>query len=165
MCDIYLDVTSWDIPTSFHVSHPDVASEIEKVVVSTDPDSLVWTCFLDGVVSCKSTYDSLSEVRSSVFWGKKICASFIPPSHSVLIWRLFHGKIPTDIALHARGYIFPSRCQFCCAAEEDLRHLFLNCPFVRGLWDVVSSTFGNKLKLDGTCLDLWQEVMRVVFST
>ncbi|KAK0599983.1 hypothetical protein LWI29_010426 [Acer saccharum] len=163
--DVYSDATGWDIPASFKASHPVVASEIEKVVVSTDPDSLVWTCSLDGVVSCKSAYDSLSEVRSSVFWGKQIWASFIPPSRSVLIWRLFHGKIPTDIALRARGFISPSRCRFCCAAEEDLRHLFLNCFFVRGLWDAVSSTFGHKLKLDGTCLDLWQEAMRVVFST
>ncbi|KAK0575059.1 hypothetical protein LWI29_033415 [Acer saccharum] len=155
----------WDIPASFKASHPVVASEIEKVVVSTDPDSLVWTCSLDGVVSCKSAYDSLSEIGSSVFWGKQIWASFIPPSRSVLIWRLFHGKIPTDIALRARGFISPSRCRFCCAAEEDLRHLFLDCFFVRGLWDAVSSTFGHKLKLDGTCLDLWQEAMRVVFST
>ncbi|KAK0572334.1 hypothetical protein LWI29_030054 [Acer saccharum] len=163
--DVYSDATGWDIPASFKASHPVVASEIEKVVVSTDPDSLVWTCSLDGVVSCKSAYDSLSEVGSSVFWGKQIWASFIPPSRSVLIWRLFHGKIPTDIALRARGFISPSRCRFCCAAEEDLRHLFLDCFFVRGLWDAVSFTFGHKLKLDGTCLDLWQEAMRVVFST
>ncbi|KAK3229339.1 hypothetical protein Dsin_001220 [Dipteronia sinensis] len=163
--DIYSNSTGWDIPESFRASHPDVASEIEKVVVSTDPDSLVWTCFLDGVVSCKSAYDSLSEVRSSVFWGKQIQASFIPHSHSVLIWRLFHGKIPIDIALRVRSYISPSRCRFSCAAEEDLRHLFLDCPFVRGLWDAVSSTFGHKLKLDGTYLDLWQDAMRVVYST
>ncbi|KAK0584291.1 hypothetical protein LWI29_010574 [Acer saccharum] len=163
--DIYSDATGWDILASFKASHPDVASEIEKVVVSTDPDSLVWTCSLDGVVSCKSAYDSLSEVRSSVFWGKQIWASFIPTSRSVLIWRLFHGKIPTDIALRARGFISPSRCRFCCAAEENLRHLFLDCLFVRGLWDAVSSTFGHKLKLNGTCLILWQEAMRVVFST
>ncbi|KAK3199937.1 hypothetical protein Dsin_023352 [Dipteronia sinensis] len=107
----------WDIPESFRASHPDVASEIEKVVISTDPDSLFWTCSLDGVVSYKSAYDSLSEVRSSAFW------------------------------------------------EEDLRHLFPNCLFARGLWDAVSSTFSHKLKLDGICLDLWHEAMMVVFST
>ncbi|KAK3222119.1 hypothetical protein Dsin_009144 [Dipteronia sinensis] len=129
VCDIYSDSTGWDIPESFRACHPDVASEIEKVV------------------------------------GKQIWASFIPPFRFVLIWHLFHGKIPTDIALRARGYISPSRCRFCCAAEEDLRHLFLDCPFVRALWDAISSTFGHRLKLDGTCLDLWQEEMRVVFST
>ena len=65
--DIYSDATGWNIPTSFHASHPNVASKIEKVVVSTDPYSLVWTCSLDDVVFCKSTYNSLSEIRSSVF--------------------------------------------------------------------------------------------------
>ncbi|KAK2655585.1 hypothetical protein Ddye_008637 [Dipteronia dyeriana] len=114
--DIYSDATGWNIPTSFKASYPDVAYEIQNVMVSTDLDSLVWTCSLDGSVSYKSDSTSLSE-------------------------------IPTDIALHARGYIFPSRYRFCCAAEEDLRHLFRDCPFVRGLWDAVSSTFGRKLKI------------------
>ncbi|KAK2655634.1 hypothetical protein Ddye_008686 [Dipteronia dyeriana] len=146
--DIYSDTGGWNIPTSFKASYPDVVYEIENVVVSTDPDSLFWTCSLDGSVSCKSAYTSLSKVRSSVFWGKQIWASFIPPSRSILVWRLFHGKIPTDIVLRARGYILPSCCRFCYAAKEDLRHLFLECPFVRGLWDAVSSIFGHKLKLE-----------------
>ncbi|KAK2660036.1 hypothetical protein Ddye_006569 [Dipteronia dyeriana] len=163
--DIYSDVAGWDIPASFKASYPDVAYEIEKVVVSTDPDSLVWTCSSDGVVSCKSDYDSLSEVRNSVFWIKQIWTSLIPYSRPVLVWSLFHGKIPTDIALHARGYVSPSHCRFCCVVEEDLRRQFLNCPFVHGLWDVVSSTFSHMLKLNGTCLDPWQEAIRIVFST
>ncbi|KAK2639491.1 hypothetical protein Ddye_027286 [Dipteronia dyeriana] len=66
--DIYSDAAGWNIPTSFKASYPYVAYEIENVVVSTDPDSLVWTCSLDGSVSCKSVYTSLSEVRSFVFW-------------------------------------------------------------------------------------------------
>ncbi|KAK4859877.1 hypothetical protein QYF36_013361 [Acer negundo] len=114
----------WDIPASFHAFHLDVDSEIEKVVVSIDLDSLVWTCSLDDVVSCKLAYDSLS-------------------------------KIPTDNVLRARGYISLSCCRFCYVVEEDLKYLFLDCPFVRGLWDVVSFTFGYKLKFDDTCLDLW----------
>ncbi|KAK2661126.1 hypothetical protein Ddye_007659 [Dipteronia dyeriana] len=103
MGDIYSDAVGLNIPTSFKVFYPDVAYEIENVVVSTDPNSLVWTCSLDGSVSCKSAYTFISEVRSSVFWGKQIWVSFIPHSRYVLIWRLFHGKIPTDIALRARG--------------------------------------------------------------
>ncbi|KAK0608762.1 hypothetical protein LWI29_035530 [Acer saccharum] len=88
------------------------------MVVSTDPDSLVWTCSLDGVVSCKSAYDSLSEVRSSVFWGKQIWASFIPSSRSVLIWRLFHGVFRT-----CRGFIrgcFAIPLGVCFAFEAEL---------------------------------------------
>ncbi|KAK2638051.1 hypothetical protein Ddye_025846 [Dipteronia dyeriana] len=38
--DIFSDAAGWNIP-SFKVSYPDVAYEIENVVVSTDPDSLV----------------------------------------------------------------------------------------------------------------------------
>ncbi|KAK2658878.1 hypothetical protein Ddye_005411 [Dipteronia dyeriana] len=89
MGDIYSDAMGWNISNSFKASYLDVAYEIENVVVSTDPDSLVWTCSFVGSVSCKYAYTSLSEIRSSVFW------------------------------------------------EVDLRNIFLDFPFVLGLWDVI----------------------------
>ncbi|KAK3217683.1 hypothetical protein Dsin_011653 [Dipteronia sinensis] len=64
-----------------------------------------------------------------------------------------------------KSSFFPCLMRLILMQKENLRHLFLDCPFVLGLWDVVSSTFGHKLKLDGTCLNLWQETMRVVFTT
>lgn len=63
MGDIYSDTRGWDLSSSFHSSHPTFAFEIERVVVSFDLDSLVCTCSLDGVISCKTIYISLSDTR------------------------------------------------------------------------------------------------------
>ena len=48
--------------------------------------------------------------------------------------------------------------------KEDLSHLFLDCPLVRGLWDAVFTVFSHNIKLDGSLLELWQEAMTVSFS-
>ncbi|KAK3224527.1 hypothetical protein Dsin_011552 [Dipteronia sinensis] len=63
--DIYSNIGGWNVLASFRAFHPDLVSEIEIVAVSSDPDSLVWTCSLNGVVSCKGAYASLSEAGSS----------------------------------------------------------------------------------------------------
>ena len=53
------------------------------------------------------------------------------------------------------GYsFFLSSCLLCSTVEEDLWHLFLEYLFVRGLGDAISSTFGYRLYLDGSVLNL-----------
>ncbi|KAK3221277.1 hypothetical protein Dsin_008302 [Dipteronia sinensis] len=143
MRDIHSDMSGGDLPTSLLSTHPNLAFEIDRMVVSPDMDSLVWTCSLDGVVSCKAVYGSFSEARSSVSWGKKIWAAFIPLLGLSSLGIFIHGKIPSDAALHAHGFIYHSRCPLCYIAEEDLRQLLLECPFVLGLWDTVSISFGH----------------------
>ena len=47
------------------------------------------------------------------------------------------------------------------AAEEDLRHLFLESPFVRGLWDGCPQLLDI---ISESVLDLWREVMYISFN-
>jgi len=68
--------------------------------------------------------------------------------------RAFRSRLSIVDALYTRGFIFPSRFQLCSAADENLQHLFLEYPFVRDLWDAVSSAFGHRLYVDGSLLDL-----------
>ena len=81
----------WVLLASFHPSHPALTYGIEGVVTSPTLDSLIWTRSLDGIITCKAAYVSLSIVGSPFSWGKHI-----------LTWRIFHDKVPTDSALHAR---------------------------------------------------------------
>jgi len=90
--------------------------------------------------------------------------TYIPPSRSILAWRVLHDKLSTDAALCTRGFIFPSCCRLCSAAEEDLCHFFLECPFVRGLWEAMSFAFRHRLYLD-ELVDLRREAMQISFST
>ena len=38
-----------------------------------------------------------------------------------------------------RGFELASRCPLCSNAEEDLDHLLLHCPSMRGLWVALTS--------------------------
>lgn len=91
--------------------------------------------------------------------------TFIPHSRYVLTWHLFHWRIPSDVALHVEVRFFLPVVGFVVPAEEDLHHLFLECHFVRGLWDAISTAFGHNINMDSSLLELWQEAIKVSFST
>ncbi|GMN51118.1 hypothetical protein TIFTF001_020275 [Ficus carica] len=114
------------LPSTFQQLFPDIASEIDGVLFSTESDVKVWTRSLDGKVTCAGAYASLIHAANLVSWGKQIWAAFIPPSRSILTWKLLHGKLPTDQALKERGFVFPSRCRFCCSADENMQHFYFS---------------------------------------
>ena len=74
--------------------------------MSSDLHSRVWTLSLYGKVSCAMTYASISAPGVPVSWGKKIWVAYIPPSHSILTWRVLHDKLSIDAALRTCGFIF-----------------------------------------------------------
>ncbi|GAU32674.1 hypothetical protein TSUD_218510 [Trifolium subterraneum] len=65
-------------------------------------------------------------------WAKTIWNSDIPPSKSLLVWRLMHNKVPTDENLMLRGCYMPSMCSICnntCkSSSNSIRDFcFLKC--------------------------------------
>ena len=96
------DVTSdarWSLPSTLQQLYPDIASEIDRVLFSTESDVMVRTCSLDGKVTCAGACASLIHAGNLVSCGEQIWAAFIPPSRSILTWKLLDDKLPTDQAL------------------------------------------------------------------
>jgi hypothetical protein len=58
----------------------------------------------------------------------------VPPSKSLLAWRLMHDKIPTDDKLLERGCNLPSMCSLCCSCSESSFYLFFECKFAFDIW-------------------------------
>jgi len=56
------------------------------------------------------------------------------PKIKFFIWVLLKGKVLTSKNLKKRGVIGPSRCPNCQAAEETIKHLFIDCPFAIAYW-------------------------------
>ena len=54
-----------------------------------------------------------------VSWAKKIWTDFIPPSRSLFIWRLIHGKLSSDDKLKAKVFCLASYCRLCGNSEEN----------------------------------------------
>lgn len=80
----------------------------------------------NGDLSLKDAYSLKSPVGQNTHWSKFIWSRDIPPSKSLLSWRLMHGRIPTDDNLQIRGCNVPSICSNCFKEVETSFHLFLN---------------------------------------
>lgn len=62
-------------------------------------------------------------------WDKNV-----PLSHSMLIWRVSHNKMPTDENMNVRGFNGPSMCSLCRDNSETTSLIFFQCKYVINIW-------------------------------
>ncbi|GJX76845.1 reverse transcriptase domain, reverse transcriptase zinc-binding domain protein [Tanacetum coccineum] len=68
-------------------------------------------------------------------WNKTL-----PININIHSWSLSLDRLPTRFNLDARGADLNSlRCPICDGAIETSQHLFVECPVVDGLWNMVSA--------------------------
>jgi hypothetical protein len=60
--------------------------------------------------------------------------NFAPVKVRVFFWILRHGNTRTRSFLFRHGTCIDKHCPFCPDVEEDLTHLFFECPQVVALW-------------------------------
>ena len=46
----------------------------------------------------------------------------------------------------------PSICHFCSQNIENIDHVFKNCPFVQGIWDLIKYNYPTPLFYEGDFL-------------
>jgi hypothetical protein len=90
-------------------------------------DSLVWRDSDSGLLT-------LNDIPQP-HWTKFVWSKDIPPSKSLVAWRLMHNKFPTDENLSSRGCHLPSICNMCCHNSKSTFHLFFDCPYAIQLWN------------------------------
>jgi len=59
-------------------------------------DELVQKQASNGTLSLKDAYNFKTHDSQQVSWGKLIWSIHIPPTKSLLSWRLMHDKVPCD---------------------------------------------------------------------
>ena len=112
----------------------------QKLLLTTIPntykeDKNIWKASHDGNLTFKDAYFfHASQHSQNLSWDKSIWHIVIPPSKSLLIWRLLHDKLPTDDNLIKRGCQIPTICNLCGLAQETSIHLFLDCPLAMQIW-------------------------------
>ncbi|WCJ21306.1 Ribonuclease H-like superfamily protein [Euphorbia peplus] len=152
------------------VNLPTLPSHIEQHIRSIRPsleveDFCVWTNSSSGKFCVKDYYSSLIRPRPVQFWGTFTWQRFIPPSRSMISWRLLHRGIPTHENLQRRGHYIVSVCYLCNCNLETSNHLFLQCSFAVILWNVVKNLFGIQINLSADFSNLLRDVMAINFES
>ncbi|XP_004296004.1 PREDICTED: putative ribonuclease H protein At1g65750-like [Fragaria vesca subsp. vesca] len=157
----------WALPSHFSNLFPDCAKQILEIPLPNTPESdiLIWEHSSSGIFSFSDGYELVRPYFEKLDWASSVWHSFIPPRYSVLAWRIFHLKLPTDDQLQRRGIPFVSVCQLCSFSHtEDIPHLFVNCSFAQHIWQWLAYYFGTSLPSSGSLNDLWSSVTGKAFS-
>lgn len=145
----------WYIPEYITQRYPALANQIYKIILPSEEvsDKLCWVDSVDGELTNKIAFSTLSGAGPKMRWAKLVWNSYIPPSRSFITWRLIHNKIPTDENLRKRGCYIVFICCFCMQAAESSQHIFFDCPITFKLWEWLEK--GTDQALDcSSCLPL-----------
>jgi hypothetical protein len=147
----------WNIPIQLSQKFSNLTSLVQQVTIPLEstPDLLLWKHSDSGELSLADAYSFNLPHLQDLEWTKFIWSADIPPSKSLLAWRLMHNTMPTDENLSLRGCSLPSMCSFCCKTEETSFHIFFECEFAVNIW----SWFANclDLVLQFHCMDdMWK---------
>ena len=100
---------------------------------SSGEDGFCWGLSNNGKFFVKTAYNASMANQTSNPDGKwKIIWKLqLPQKICTFIWRLFHGKILTNLERMRRRITDDPYCHYCPQDLEDLFHLFRNCTKVK----------------------------------
>lgn len=164
----YISGQQWVLPTWFQAALPSLAREIMNTPLPVVPegDILIWEDSSSGTLSFSNAYELFRPHSIKQVWVSNLWGAAIPPRFSMLTWRIFHNKLPTDDQLRKRGVPVVSVCQLCSTFghEETLTHLFITCTFAQHVWQWLACCFGTRLPSSGTLVDFWGSFTSKPFS-
>jgi hypothetical protein len=147
---------SWQFPPALlqHFNFSHILQNI-TIPIEESKDNLLWMHTDSGCLQLKDAYLFKSQQFQDLHWAKSIWSPDIPPSKSLMVWRLMHEKVPTDENLLIRGCQFPSMCNFCCKNVESSFHIFFECEFAIKLWSWLANCLNLTLQFSSMD-DMWK---------
>jgi hypothetical protein len=142
----------------------------DQVVIPNQPtrDKLILKHSTNGDMTLKEAYNFKKSNSTKLPWAKLIWSNDVPPSKSLMVWRLMLDKLPTDDILLSRGCQLPSLCSLCNSTVETSFHLFFECTYVLNLWRWFAGTinctlsFQNKEDVWNLCNNSWNPQCKIV---
>jgi len=118
--------SKWSIPISVQSAFPTLRQIVSQVTIPFEDrhDRLVWINNNSGDMTFKDAFLYKCKPGATIKWAKSIWCPDIPPSKSMLVWRLMQDKLPTDENLMIRGCSIPSMCSSCYHFTETSFPLF-----------------------------------------
>jgi len=149
VCD-FIRNYKWYFPLVVQQLFPAITVIAQKVTIPKVDleDKLLWTPSHSGQLSFKESHLFKTHGGQQLNWAKVIWSPDIPPSKSMLAWRLMQDKIPTNDKLKHRGFIMASICSLCSTSDESSSHLFFSCPFALKIWAWLASILNISLHVN-----------------
>jgi len=111
----------WNIPLSLR----QMPHFFSHIMVGAEQDIPNWILDESGHLTLKSARTFFLDPRVSYGWGKFIWSSYILPSKTHVLWKVFHGRLPTDQHIQNKGLHICSMCTFCEKHDdESIQHFF-----------------------------------------
>jgi len=123
--------------------------------MGSKPDKLVWVNSTSGDLTLKEAYLFKEHHNQTIEWAITIWCSDIPPSKSLIAWRIMHDKMPADEKLIERGCCLPSICNLCLNQNETTLHIFFDCPCAVKIWTWFSAVIHINLNFLNV-EDIWK---------
>jgi hypothetical protein len=109
------------------------------------PDLFLWTGGdQSGTLTAKNVYQALT----TFYWPldktnrfQQLWKANCPLKLKLFTWLLIENRVLVWPNLQARGWEGPSRCYLCLHQSESISHLFIFCPFVRVVWQLLVHRF------------------------
>ncbi|XP_019265527.1 PREDICTED: uncharacterized protein LOC109243087 [Nicotiana attenuata] len=143
---------NWDTSAlSINIS-PSILNLLNSVfipLVTTKEDNLIWDLTPNGQFSNSSAYSFLSRTTTNLLSGEEGSFKWIwnlqtPNKIKYFIWLLTHKRLPTRSFLHSIGINCVPQCHYCDNEQEDIAHIFFECPNAVHFWnDILSKSTGN----------------------
>jgi len=153
----FINNFQWNIPWFLELSFPNLRSLIQQVIIPADNrmDKIIWNHSPSGDLNLKDAYTFKSNHSPVSHWAQSIWHRNIPPSKSLVAWRLMHDKMPTNENLIRRGCCLPSICNLCLNNQETSFHIFFDCPYAIKIWTWLSTTININLHFNNIT-EIWQ---------
>lgn len=94
----FITSNHWNFPADLLTMFPTLKILADQVVIPNQPtrDKLILKHSTNGDMTLKEAYNFKKSNSTKLPWAKLIWSNDVPPSKSLMVWRLMLDKLPTD---------------------------------------------------------------------
>ena len=108
---------------------------------------MTWKLTADGIYSARSAYHAQFFGSTDSIFPTKVWKVWAPTKCKFFMWLVLQDRVWTAARLQQRGWPNEYFCQLCHRNLETVDHLFIECPFVRQVWEnIATRTRENRLQ-------------------
>ena len=120
-----------------------LSNRLSAIHLTEETDSFKWELNQNGIFTVSSMYNTMINSHilpnNPLLWKIKV-----PLKVKIFLWLLYKKVILTKDNLARKNWKGNKKCCF-CNLDENIHHLFFDCPFAKFIWRVISIAFNIQI--------------------